>query len=116
MESIRVRAYDDANALVSDSGDIRPIFVCGFDPVHHIRHKGRTFKFEMHSYFGPTMLNNLGNPVFPPKPKHPFWAAFYEWERRQLLRKKRAEKALAKEPAPLQEDTETRRFTRWEGA
>ncbi len=85
MANTRVRPFSDDGAQVFDSG-VRPIFVCGFDPVFHIRHKGRTFKFEMHSYFGPTLLNKLGRPVFPPKPKHPFWAAFAEWERRQALR------------------------------
>jgi hypothetical protein len=87
MVCIRVQALSDDGARA---------IVCGFDPVFHIRHKGRTFKFEMHSYFGPTLLNKLGRPVFPPKPKHPFWAAFAEWERRQALRKKRAAKALAR--------------------
>lgn len=65
------------------------------DGTFHIRHKGRTFKFEFHQDLGPTLLNKLGSPVFPPRPKHPFWAAFAEWERRQSLRKKRKEKALS---------------------
>jgi hypothetical protein len=98
MVCIRVREFSDDGAQVFDSG-VRAI-VCGFDPVFHIRHKGRTFKFEMHSYFGPTLLNKLGRPVFPPKPKHPFWAAFAERERRRALRKKRAEKLRAAAPEP----------------
>jgi hypothetical protein len=92
MVCISVRAFSDDGARA---------IVCGFDPVFHIRHKGRTFKFEMHSYCGPILLNKLGRPVFPPKPKHPFWAAFAEWERRQALRKKREAKkqaAAASEP------------------
>ena len=132
MESIRVRGYDDAYVLASNRGETRLVFICEFDPVHHIRHKGRTFKFmfDSHSaalgYSGPIPLNALGHPVYPPKPKHPFWAAFAEWERRQLLRKKRKEKADVLQRASetdkirlvdfesFAEDTETRRFMKWE--
>jgi len=51
-----------------------------YSPEHTVTHAGRTWRFEMHSYLGPTLLRRDGEPYKrQPGERHPFWQAFSVW-------------------------------------
>ena len=58
--------------------------VCLAPPDQRIRYKGRVYRFEIHRYSGPCLLNRKGDPVgggILPE-RHPFWRAFKAWCRK----------------------------------
>lgn len=51
-------------------------------PVYSIDVGKRTYRFELHRYFGPTIIDRRGEPkVYQPPERSQFWPAFAAWEK-----------------------------------
>ena len=56
------------------------IHICGPEAEGETVIGGRTYRWDYHSYCGPTFLRKDGEPmVRQPGPAHPVWDAFQEW-------------------------------------
>lgn len=53
-------------------------------PSFTVSYKGKTWTFEYHDYFGPSVLRKDGEiSARQPGPRSNFWKAFERWERRR---------------------------------